>query len=92
MGKIELVRLIRDGKLDDTASLVIVTDLLGQRAIMPSGDFRAVETAAFDDDKDRLESMLTKAYPVWMQGEAVQVRHGGQIIDKDLFKAVLQGK
>ena len=89
--QIEIVRLIRDGVKDDKASFVIVTTMGDKRVLFSS---RMIQPFDLQVIKQRpiLRTLISSYYPVWMGAYGYRILRYGKVLDRDLFRAVLNGK
>ena len=92
IGRIQLCRMVRDGKKDKICSTLRVTSLAGNIHYIDSDYMHIIDPHLIRADSRYFEDIIYKSYPVWLgDASAVVVRKGGEIKDVNLFKAVMNG-
>ena len=89
--KIDLIRIINDGKKDAVANFVVVTTMLDRKILLESYMLKPFNLELIKS-KPFLRHLLHSFYPVWIGAMQFRVLRYGRVLDKDLFRAILNGK
>ena len=86
-----ILRLVRDGKKDSFSNLVLTTVISGTYGALISQNIKLLDPALIQA-RPILKSGLRHEYPVWINKYLHSLPKDGKIPDKELFRAVLNGK
>ena len=92
VAKIELVRMVQEGKNDPVAQIVTVENLYGSSWVLHSHLLKILDPSSVKKTQTTmLKHLISKFYPVWVGPVVFRVLKNGRIFDQELFKAVLSG-
>ena len=91
VGRIQICRLVRDGKKDTVCNMVKVIDLVDGKTFRHSRELKIVDPGVIRANQEHFENLLYKSFPVWLANCSYVVTRGGQTKDINLFKAVMNG-
>lgn len=88
--KLELVRLVRSGKKDPFASIIIFTNMCGDEYVFSSKEFKPLDLATIKNHP-MLKMAIISDWPIWLGPSMIRVSKKGRMPDANLFRAVLAG-
>ena len=90
IAKIELVRLVANGRAFDYTQHVRVTTLSGDTGFLKSRDIQPVDLNTAKEFFD--EKLVKNNYPIWVDDIVLFAQKDAIIRDLKLFKAVVNGR